>query len=517
MGATYTLGRENEYTMKNAQRINALREQYRKSISKQQKGEIQQASEAKTEAAIILERTDLLLRNMYDVLYRKIYTSCGLESPVSLPLINGDVFSHDASRKRAIQQLFKEKSGLEIQETLPRCYVHLHLSDEVKTCTVSLPENWRTTLNFPVLVAENARRLRLWATHFDETVKHAIDRIEASLEAMSYKHYGTPRTVFLRHPDGTTPFSSLQVGNMKVKYYSLSSSQIGEFITAVNHRISHAEVVVKRGDAFSFDVLIRRKPGSPVPNAYFDYGQFCSTYDVLTPGLQDVLDAIARKIKFADAIYQIQNLMISRKAFYRIESQNEIELDFIINGLLVYHQETLVDALQKSIPGIQICHVDIKHMYPDEGERTGYFQIIFDVRIDETAQKYDKRVQQQLQVENLINNIKKRRVQYIAKGIIKQALDDFCSVLDPDSSIDPIRIYTLRDKADFFIKPDRSIINQLKRITSQNDIKLSQISFPLDDSKFIKRVEEAVWTQSARFIEVNIDESQYQFVFSKQT
>lgn len=514
--------------------IEKLKELQAEILEEDQKREQQQAEKAALRAnpdEQARQSASKLLSRVYKALSDKIYASCGLEDSIELFLSSHELRFAFGALGAAIRKVFQESCGLHIssENCVNDCYLKLDLSGKAKICEGVDEEEKLTTLDYPALLDENRRRRKCWEENLPVLAKQVINITKECLEVMPNKHYGVKQTLpiwqhcisegqeQIRNPFDDGEFS---VGDIVVKWNNLTAHQFSDLTEEMNKVFSGGRISIELFSGRAY-VTVTRQPERKIENPYYNYWEFYSMYDRVTPELQAVFDMIADDVCFPTAAAQVRCLAPQRKLIFQSWRKDKLDYNTLETIKDEIHEQHLITSLNKKLRGIRVT--DMKFRY-DTREvkisefsyhtRTEYInhRVEFEVEIDETSD--NPLVQGQLKLEKAIEDIKEQQVPYIADQLIDMVVSN---VRVRRRCGDCSRKGYLGKGREFFtMKLEEVVSKQLKEavggIWCNVEIDMRKVN---QDEAFAWRLEEAVEQQSGGMVKLDAKDYSYELRFSE--
>ncbi len=473
--------------------------------------------------------TPKLLSRVYKALSDKVYTSYGLDDSVELYLGSHELRCAFGAERTAIREMFQEACGLRIsdEKCANDCCIKLDLSGQAKICD-GVDENGKLTiLPFPTLLEENKRRQECWKQNLLALAKQVIDIAVECLKTTPNKHYGIPEmlTIWQRYvskgrKEDRNPFDGqFSMNGIMASWQNLTAHQLSELTEETNKILSGGQISISTISGHTRAEIMRR-PEKKIENPYYDYRKFYSSYDEVTPELQEVFDAIAKNVHLLAAESQVRCLTSQRKLIFETWSDNELDYHKLqrIKGNL--HEQHLLDSLNKKLCGIKVTNMaflcdqrKVKTCIYSSDTRTEFFnhRIEFSAEMDETST--DPMVQSQLRLEDAIKNIQEQQLSYIADQLIDMVITEARAYMKYGGRPEEGR---LGANQEFFTMELQNIASdQLKEVVGYYWYDVTIDMRKVNQNKaFMQRLEEAIEQRSDGMVKMDTRNYRYELHFS---
>lgn len=362
------------------------------------------ASEAEYEPSIneSLEQIYILLRNTimrgcYDLCKYKIFWSSRA---------NVLVASAIKARSGIVLSYSKNSHG-------ESGYIISDLS-AIKNCEI-VKDGKKVELDFLALLAESKRRRELWQERLPLIAQNLVKEIKAALKNASGKFYGIPGEKFLGMGETNPLSASFDLDGRAIDYRDLTKTQWQELEQAVGELISHGTVKMNCNG-----LNINRMPSHEPSDSLFDYADYYTKYDKITPKLQEVFDEIVANLIFFPREWQVYCLYPVRALVYKIKKKSKVSYALSNSR----HLLSLYGMIEEKFPGLTITSCEFEDsVCQREVPGTPKRWLEFSYTVDVDSQKLEG-YKEQLVTEVLIAKIKACNVQTIAESMAKRLLSE---------------------------------------------------------------------------------------------
>lgn len=468
----------------------------------QEKCEMEKVKEERRHQEYIKERADEFLVHLYSDLRNHIFENVGCEDGVGIRTLCYGI----RCSPEDVARIVKEKTGLTVvlrEESDHGDYVEVRFANaELKACTVFYEDELRE-LDFPALFVENARLNQAWHSLLPGLAQNWVEQCSKRLEEMSDLAYGLDENLLLVNARGKPLLEGYFVFCKKrVWFQHLSSEHLASLADQMSSMIRGGKVEFRKDeDGGGWQTYLEKTPEDVMLSGdfVFDYFALCQQYDGKNEALEAVFEHITENLRLPDEGSQILSLRANHELYYDFDVHAGLLDYFTLKKKLSRspQREWLFEATETAIPGIRVTDVMFKAQRNRDDTDYAWQKMVFSY---ELVGQPSEIIAQQVAVDQKIQYIKSRCVQYLADQLIARILDRVDRL--------GVRFYILGDNR------GERLSNIELDFVMEGKVKGCKVDLrEVRDEKWLKRLDGAVARKSGGFIRLNLAYMEYHLAF----